>query len=231
MRRREDREERPDDVEEAREARLEAEDELVEVHGLAAHVDALAEDLRARERAVHDVEVHGDGEEEDEERRQREVRDERPARGRFAEDLFDVGGEGSHVGSSLFVASDEDSDFLEGEEGAASAASPARTRSTNTSSRVDFSGVSSVRSAPRARVASTSSLRCSASRAVSLTWPFTRSAPAPRARKSARAPRKAATRRTCRPSKKSSLRLSSSIPRPSPSPRPCPCAAPPRGRT
>ena len=97
MRRREDREERPDDVEEAREARLEAEDELVEVHALAPHVDVLAEDLRAGERAVHDVEVHGDREDQDEEGRQREVRDERPARGGFAEDFFDVGGEGSHA--------------------------------------------------------------------------------------------------------------------------------------
>src|SRR5450759_5194774 len=96
VRGREDREERPDDVEEAREARLETEDELVEVHALTPHLDVLAEDLRARERAVHDVGVHGDREDQDEERRQREVRDKRPARGRFAEDFFDVRGEGSH---------------------------------------------------------------------------------------------------------------------------------------
>ena len=104
MRGREDREERPDDVEEARETRLEPEDELVEIHDSAAHVNVRAEDLRARERAVHDVEVHGDRKDKDEERRQREVRDERPARRRLAEDLFDVGGEGSHIAGRLRVS-------------------------------------------------------------------------------------------------------------------------------
>ena len=84
----------------------------------AAHLDVLAEELRPRERAVDDVEVHGGGEEEDEERREREVGDERPARRGLAEDLLDVGDEGSHDGflrSVLAVAGlhEVDEDVLE----------------------------------------------------------------------------------------------------------------------
>ena len=97
MRGREEREERPDEVEESGEAGLEAEDEPVDVDRAAPHLDGLAEELRARERAVDDVEVDGGREDQDEERREREVRDERPARRGLAEDFLDAGGQGSHV--------------------------------------------------------------------------------------------------------------------------------------
>ena len=68
----------------------------------SGEVDGLAEELHARERAVHDVEVHRRREEEDEERREREVGDQRPAGGRLAEDFLDARDEGSHDGISGF---------------------------------------------------------------------------------------------------------------------------------
>ena len=102
VRRREEREERPDEVEEAREAGLESEHELVDLDLPVAEVDGLAEELRAGERAVDDVEVHRRREDQDEERRQREVGDQRPARGRLAEDFLDARGEGPHDGRSDF---------------------------------------------------------------------------------------------------------------------------------
>ena len=59
MRRREEREERSDEVEEAREAGLESEDDLVDVERSSADLDRVAEEPRAGERAVDDVEVDG----------------------------------------------------------------------------------------------------------------------------------------------------------------------------
>ena len=88
VRGREEGEERPDEVEESREAGLEAEHELVELDRAVADVDGVAEELRAGERAVDDVEVDGAREDQDEERRQREVGDQRPARRGLAEDLL-----------------------------------------------------------------------------------------------------------------------------------------------
>src|SRR5437667_273852 len=82
-------------VEQRREARLEAGDDLLD-RQRAADFHVFAEELRAGERAVDDVEVHRGGEDEDEDRGETEVGDERPARRRFAEDIFDVGCEHFH---------------------------------------------------------------------------------------------------------------------------------------
>ena len=92
------------------------------------HLDGLSEELRAGERAVDDVEVHGEREDQDEERREREVGEERPARRRLAEDLLDARGEGPHRDLSSSSPS----------------ASPVRARGpTKTSSRLERTGESS----------------------------------------------------------------------------------------
>src|SRR5262249_46639744 len=127
-----------------REARLEAEDELVDVDRASAELHGAAEEAHARECAVDDVQVDGGGEHEDEQRGEREIRDERPARGGLAEDLLDRRGEGLHDGSPS----------PSGGSGAA-----ARTRSTKTSSRLARTGVSSWSLPPEARRRSTIAFR------------------------------------------------------------------------
>ena len=100
MRRREKRQEEAHEVQDAGKRGLEAEDELVDPDLAVREIDGLAEKLHARERAVHDVEVHRRREQEDEQRRQREVGDERPAGRRLPEDFLHARDEGSHEGLS-----------------------------------------------------------------------------------------------------------------------------------
>ena len=56
----------------------------------AADFDLFAEQLRAGQRAVDDVEVDGRGKDQDENRGEEKVGDERPARGGLAHHVFDV---------------------------------------------------------------------------------------------------------------------------------------------
>src|SRR6266542_2873668 len=136
VRRREERQERADEIEEPGEAGFEAQNEAVDVDGAVPQLDGLSEELRAGERAVDDVEIHGQREDQDEEGGEREVGDERPARRRLPEDFLHARGPGPHQFSLPGSGS-------------------ARTRSTKTSSRLERSGVSSSSSAPRARRRST----------------------------------------------------------------------------
>src|SRR6266540_5680678 len=136
VRRREERQERADEIEEPGEAGLEAQNEAVDVDGAVPQLDGLSEELRAGERAVHDGEVYRKGEDQDEEGGKREVGDERPARRRLPEDFLHARGPGPHQFSLPGSGS-------------------VRTRSTKTSSRLERTGVSSSSSAPRARRRST----------------------------------------------------------------------------
>src|SRR6185436_12735696 len=161
----EDREEGADEVEEDREAGLESEDELLDADlVVAAHRHFFAEQLRAGERAVDDVEVDRGGEDDDEQRGEEKVSDERPPRRGFAHHVFDVGYEDFHWTET----------------------SSARIRSTNTSSSVERTGVSSFSIPPPARRRSTSALRCCTSVTERTMCPFTRSTPAPVSRNAAR---------------------------------------------
>src|SRR5438445_339399 len=77
------------ETQEAREPRVEAEDEPVDIDRAPAEIHGLAKELCAGERAVHDVQIHGEREDQDKHRREREVGHERPARRGFAKDLLD----------------------------------------------------------------------------------------------------------------------------------------------
>ncbi len=92
----EDRQERAEEIEEARKAGLEPQDELLDADRAAVHLHLLAEELRAGERSLHDVEVHGEGKDDDEDRGENEVRDQRPAGRGLAHDVFDVGCQDFH---------------------------------------------------------------------------------------------------------------------------------------
>jgi hypothetical protein len=87
----EDRQERAEEVEDPGEGHLGAEHDLVDRDRIAAvHLHFPAEQLRARERAVHDVEVDGEGEDDDEDGGEEEVGEQRPAGRGLAEHVFDV---------------------------------------------------------------------------------------------------------------------------------------------